>query len=319
MDTIRAFIDGLFGQYEDSPEIRQAKKELYQMMEDQYLDLKAQGRSENEAVGEVIAGIGTLEELEEDLNFRGKDQILKDRIGLSDQEVEEFLEDRKVYGKKIAFGVLICIIAVVPLMLLIGFQPVSEEFSTAAGVGILFVMIAFAVSIFVPEGMKMSKYSDFEYKDIEMTSLKKTQVEKEEGRYQDTYRRKLSVGIPLCVIAVLPVIFTSILMEENESLLMMAVALLLILVAIGVRMIVEGSIINDSYSIILQKGEYSNKRVNNLLESIGGVYWTIALIIFLFWSFTTWDWHMTWIVWPIAGVVYGLVSTIVSLTMKNRR
>lgn len=33
------------------------KKELYQMMEDQYLDLKAQGKSENEAVGEVIAGL----------------------------------------------------------------------------------------------------------------------------------------------------------------------------------------------------------------------------------------------------------------------
>ena len=90
MDTIRAFIEGLFAQYEDSPDIRQAKKELYQMMEDKYLDLKAQGKSENEAVGEVIAGIGTLEELEEDLNFRAKDQVLKNNINLTDHQVEVF-------------------------------------------------------------------------------------------------------------------------------------------------------------------------------------------------------------------------------------
>lgn len=93
MDTIKAFIEGLFGQYEDSRDIRQAKKELYQMMEDQYLDLKAQGKSENEAVGEVIAGIGTLEELEEELNFRAREQKLKNSISLTNNQIEEFLID----------------------------------------------------------------------------------------------------------------------------------------------------------------------------------------------------------------------------------
>lgn len=33
--------------------------------------------------------------------------------------------------------------------------------------------------------------------------------------------------------------------------------------------------------VLFCKKASSNKRVNNLLESIGGVYWTIALIIFL--------------------------------------
>lgn len=269
MDTIRAFIEGLFAQYEDSPDIRQAKKELYQMMEDKYLDLKAQGKSENEAVGEVIAGIGTLEELEEDLNFRAKDQVLKNNINLTDHQVEEFLEDRKDFARKISFGVAVAIMSAVPLIFLQGMRFISEDLSSAIGVGLLIIMIAFAVSIFIPQGMKISKYSEFEFKDIEMTTQKKLQVEKEEERYQDIYRRKLSIGIPLCVVAVLPVIFISILFEEQETLLLTAVCFLLIVIAIGVKMIVEGSILNDSYSILLQKGDYRNKKINTLLDSIG--------------------------------------------------
>lgn len=318
MDTIRAFIEGLFAQYEDSPDIRQAKKELYQMMEDKYLDLKAQGKSENEAVGEVIAGIGTLEELEEDLNFRAKDQVLKNNINLTDHQVEEFLEDRKDFARKISFGVAVAIMSAVPLIFLQGMRFISEDLSSAIGVGLLIIMIAFAVSIFIPQGMKISKYSEFEFKDIEMTTQKKLQVEKEEERYQDIYRRKLSIGIPLCVVAVLPLIFISILFEEQETLLLTAVCFLLIVIAIGVKMIVEGSILNDSYSILLQKGDYRNKKINTLLDSIGGVYWTLAAVIYLLWSFLTWDWHITWMVWPIAGVMYGLISAIVSLMMDNR-
>lgn len=318
MDTIRAFIEGLFAQYEDSPDIRQAKKELYQMMEDKYLDLKGQGKSENEAVGEVIAGIGTLEELEEDLNFRAKDQVLKNNINLTDHQVEEFLEDRKDFARKISFGVAVAIMSAVPLIFLQGMRFISEDLSSAIGVGLLIIMIAFAVSIFIPQGMKISKYSEFEFKDIEMTTQKKLQVEKEEERYQDIYRRKLSIGIPLCVVAVLPVIFISILFEEQETLLLTAVCFLLIVIAIGVKMIVEGSILNDSYSILLQKGDYRNKKINTLLDSIGGVYWTLAAVIYLLWSFLTWDWHITWMVWPIAGVMYGLISAIVSLMMDNR-
>lgn len=318
MDTIRAFIEGLFAQYEDSPDIRQAKKELYQMMEDKYLDLKAQGKSENEAVGEIIAGIGTLEELEEDLNFRAKDQVLKNNINLTDHQVEEFLEDRKDFARKISFGVAVAIMSAVPLIFLQGMRFISEDLSSAIGVGLLIIMIAFAVSIFIPQGMKISKYSEFEFKDIEMSTQKKLQVEKEEERYQDIYRRKLSIGIPLCVVAVLPVIFISILFEEQETLLLTAVCFLLIVIAIGVKMIVEGSILNDSYSILLQKGDYRNKKINTLLDSIGGVYWTLAAVIYLLWSFLTWDWHITWMVWPIAGVMYGLISAIVSLMMDNR-
>lgn len=269
-------------------------------------------------MGEVIAGIGTLEELEEDLNFRAKDQVLKNNINLTDHQVEEFLEDRKDFARKISFGVAVAIMSAVPLIFLQGMRFISEDLSSAIGVGLLIIMIAFAVSIFIPQGMKISKYSEFEFKDIEMTTQKKLQVEKEEERYQDIYRRKLSIGIPLCVVAVLPVIFISILFEEQETLLLTAVCFLLIVIAIGVKMIVEGSILNDSYSILLQKGDYRNKKINTLLDSIGGVYWTLAAVIYLLWSFLTWDWHITWMVWPIAGVMYGLISAIVSLMMDNR-
>ena len=43
----------------------------------------------------------------------------------------------------------------------------------------------------------------------------------------------------------------------------------------------------------------------------------LALAIYLAWSFITMQWQTTWIVWPIAGVLYGVVEAGLRLTRKN--
>ena len=55
METIRNYLETMFANLPDNPEVRRAKNELWQMMEDKYEELTGNGTSENEAVGRVIS------------------------------------------------------------------------------------------------------------------------------------------------------------------------------------------------------------------------------------------------------------------------
>ena len=85
MDTIRTYLDNMFQAFPDTPDVRRAREELLQMMEDKYTELKAEGKTENEAVGIVISEFGNIDELMEDLGL---------------QEVIETQEQEEIYSGK---------------------------------------------------------------------------------------------------------------------------------------------------------------------------------------------------------------------------
>ncbi|MBO6108659.1 MAG: DUF4097 family beta strand repeat protein [Eubacterium sp.] len=69
MDTLREYLENMFRNVENTPEIEKAKAELYQMMEDKYEQLMADGKSENEAVGTVIMEFGNFDEIVKELGI----------------------------------------------------------------------------------------------------------------------------------------------------------------------------------------------------------------------------------------------------------
>lgn len=74
-----------------------------------------------------------------------------------------------------------------------------------------------------------------------------------------------------------------------------------------------------SFSILLEEGDYSlsKKEKAKIGERVAGVYWLSAVALYLSWSFITGGWDRTWIIWPIAGVGFGLVSVIVSIIIDD--
>ena len=40
--------------------------------------------------------------------------------------------------------------------------------------------------------------------------------------------------------------------------------------------------------------------------------------VYLAWSFLSGDWHITWVVWPVAGVFWGVIAGILSLVRRSR-
>ena len=127
------------------------------------------------------------------------------------------------------------------------------------------------------------------------------------------------------MLSVVPIFLTLILFGEGntpaESLPhVISIALLLVLVSIGVLLIVHSSVIWGGYQILLEDGEYSraSKAENKRNEPLSAVYWGAVTVGYLAWSFLTNDWHKSWIVWPIAGVCYGLVLSVAK-ALQNKR
>ncbi len=53
--------------------------------------------------------------------------------------------------------------------------------------------------------------------------------------------------------------------------------------------------------------------------SFSGAYWCLIVTIYLGWSFWTNNWKFTWIIWPVAGVLYAAVLGMVKMTIEGRK
>ncbi len=95
MDAIFSYLDNMFAHLPKTEEVKRAKSELGQMMEDKYNQLRAEGRSDNEAVGQVISEFGNLSELAAELGISNQYQQASSDdnfVTVSDAEAESFIE-----------------------------------------------------------------------------------------------------------------------------------------------------------------------------------------------------------------------------------
>ena len=108
-------------------------------------------------------------------------------------------------------------------------------------------------------------------------------------------------------------------MFDDDLYAVYALIFLLVMVSVSIWFFIAGGSTVNSLKILLQEEEFSKegKKSQKLMDVIGGIYWPIATVIYLGWSFWTMDWGFTWIVWPIAGILYGVIASICNIAQKN--
>lgn len=243
---------------------------------------------------------------------------------VSMEEASAYLEMKKSHAPLIALGVFLCILSPALLILLEGFAEsgrmrISSMLATGAGLACLFGMIAVGVFIFITCGIRESKTESLEKESFETEYGVSGMARERKRDYAPVFTRGLAIGVVLCIIAAVPLVVAGA-MEAPDYILTTLISLLLATVALGVYLIVRVSMINASYDTLLQEGEYSReeKRVKKKLEPIAGIYWCCATAVYLGWSFYTRDWRITWLVWPVAGVLYAAVSGIAKMCMDSK-
>ena len=248
---------------------------------------------------------------------------------VSRMEAEEYLGLMKQAAKKIAIGVFLCICSPVPMLFLIALQNTgnyefSEDTAGIIGVCILIGIIAGAVSIFILSGMRISKFEFIEKEIITLDTEVENEIKTESSKFALVFARNIVIGVVFCIVSVVPILLAAIGEENktanNDALMIAMWGVLLIMVAIGVYTFVKTGVIKDSYDKILGQGEYTEeKKVNNKKnDTFSGVYWMIVTAIYLAYSFVTMEWHRSWIIWPVAGVLFGAVIMILNATRNKK-
>ena len=318
MDAIKSYLENMFLHLPRTEEVLRAKEELAQMMEDKYTQLRSEGRTDNEAVGQVISEFGNLEELAETL---GIPQEVKDlesdtkQITMTDSEVERYLLVSKETGRQVALGVAIILLGVANLIFVNviadrGF--LAEKVGQAIGVGGLLLLIALAVYIFIVAGMKSEKYENLETTTVKIDPYLHDRIAQMKEEYRPAFARSIAGGVALILLSVVGLVTVAILDIGAEFGVMLTVVGLLLAVALAVGLFISAGTRMEAYDKLLNEGDYTrqHKAGNTLAEKISGPYWMLVVTIYLTWSFVKAAWGISWIVFPIAGVLFGLISVV---------
>ncbi|WP_138160608.1 helix-turn-helix domain-containing protein [Peptoniphilus catoniae] len=266
------------------------------------------------------------DELEEDsLNLPDEGESYEDvkLTNLSLNEANNYLDAVEDAARRLALGVALCILSPIIVLVLTGLSnykkiSMTEDMAGAIGVSILILMVAIAVFTFISTGVNISKYDYLKYdylsKDYGVDGI----VESKKEKFMAVYKKVLPLGVSLCVLSSIPIILTEG-FGLNEAYENLSIAFLFVLVALGVYMIINVLVRKGGYDVLLEEGDYTRTRKieDRKNEAFTKVYWAIALIIYISWSFISFRWEITWIVWPIAGVTYvAMISIINMLRLK---
>lgn len=352
METILSYLDNMFLNLPKTEEVLKVKKELALMMEDKYNELLAEGKKKNEAIGIVISEFGDLKELQEELglgesiasvnssdtknsfeerekatfkkepdeqNTRENKQEQNVRY-ISREEVQNYRETEEKAANGISYGVMLCICSPVFLLVCATFEEIMDNaFSNSVyifgGVIPLFLMIGIAVALFITNASRLERYEYLKKENFVIDEIYLMELGKTRESEKRSAMMKITIGVVLCIFSVIPVLVASCF---QEYMLIGSVFLLLLLVAVAVRFFIIGGMQLECMKVLFQEEEFSSdaKKNNKIMDAIAEIYWPVIVAVYLIWSFVTGRWGHTWIIWPIAGVVFGLMAIIFGVIEK---
>jgi len=251
---------------------------------------------------------------------------IKERKVLLD-EANRYMEIVEQVARKIAIGVAMCILSPVMLIFLAGLAEsgetniadkwITENTAAGLGVSILLLMVAGGVALIV---FNLARLKKFEYLEHDLLDLEygiAGIVERKMEAFEPVRKRCLTVGVALCIACAVPLMM-AVAFDSGEMVTVFCVDMILILVSFGVYMFIWSGMIQGSYEKLLEEGDYTREKKieNKKNENLSKVYWGAVIAIFLGYSFVSMNWHISWVIWPCAGVLYGVVCGVAAMIRR---
>lgn len=255
-------------------------------------------------------------------NQKDFDSEIRDIRRVSLEEAVDFLKISKENSTWVSLGVFLCIASPIVLLILAGLAEnkmfgISGNMVVVIGVPTLLIFVAIAVYIFINCANKIKDYEFLQKEEIETAYGVDGLVRDKKNNHAPIYKQTIATGVVMCILSSVPLLI-SVGITEKIYIINTMVAILLLIVAIAVNMMVRVGIVNESYEKLLQEGDYTveNKKIFPLTSNISSIYWGVALAIYLAWSLYTMNWQITWVLWPVAGVLYAVVINITKIFVK---
>ena len=263
------------------------------------------------------------------------DYLLKDELGepepapaepdtplrrVTMEQAADYLALRRAAAPKLAVATLLCVLSPVVLLLLAALSDrpgaaLSENAAAGIGLCVLLVLVAAAVAVFITCAAQVKAYAFLETEPFETAYGVTGMVRERRAAFASRHTRGKVVGTVLCILSAVP-LFIAVCLNGPDLLYVGAVCLLLVLAGIGSAVFVSGGVYWAAMDRLLEEGDYvrPRKRQNGVVGAVSGIYWLVAAAAYLLWTFGPW-WDAqpqdTWILWAVAGVLYGAVMALV--------
>lgn len=245
---------------------------------------------------------------------------------VSMEEANAFLKAKEQTTGRIALGTFLCTLAPVPLIVMAGISTLTEaHLSQGAGVLIGLTLLLAAVVIAVMLFFSCRRYTArFDYLATEVIETAygvSGMVKQEKAKHEAVHTRLAVAGLLAGLLSPLPLLLTA-LLECSPMLNIAGLCLTILMGGLCAVLFILRGIPRESYDKLLEEGDYTRARKTSPVpvEAISTVFWLVTVAIYLGWSFSTNDWEISWIIWPVAGVLFAALSVILnSIASRSRR
>lgn len=233
------------------------------------------------------------------------DDLVKGTISIdSNSEKEAYDSFMNKFSRGISFAVMLILIGTTLLLAILGFNEDNVMF----GVVVLLIFVVFAVPIFILRGLEMENFKSKYPKLSNFYSQEEI----------DNYNHKFAIMVVLSITIILVGVVTLLVMialkvfDENS---LFPVSILMCFITVAVPLLINAGIQKDKYDMGKYNREYFNysKKEIDKVGKYSGVIMIIATIIYLLISFILNLWAISWIVFPVGGMLCGIVA----LLLKN--
>lgn len=236
------------------------------------------------------------------------------------EQAADYLAQRQAAAPKLALATLLCVLSPVALLLLAALSDrpgaaLSENAAAGIGLCVLLVLVAAAVAVFITCAAQVKAYAFLESEPFETAYGVTGMVRGQRAAFAPRHTRGKVVGTVLCILSAVP-LFIAVCLDGSDLLYVGAVCLLLVLAGVGSAVFVSGGVYWAAMDRLLEEGDYvrPRKRQNGVVGAISSIYWLTVTAAYLLWTFGPW-WDAqpqdTWILWVVAGVLYGAVMALV--------
>ena len=249
----------------------------------------------------------------EDAEYTPDEPSSSNKVSLT--MAQNYLALRKSAAKNIALATVLCILSVVPLILLgalsdLQIIDMSDTVAGVLGLCVMFIFVGIAVAIYIATGSKSAEYSFLAKGDFEREYGVDGLLRDKQKAFRPIYVRSNLIGTMLMIFSPLPIIISA--LANNELLSVLALCFLFFAVAVGVYFYINVGVQWASIRRLQDDPEYIESTPDRTtLSGVGhSVYWAIVTAIYFFWSFVGGAWHISWIVWVIAGILDSAVMAV---------
>lgn len=332
METIKNYLDNMFAAFPHNEKVGKLKNDLCSSMEDKYNELKTSGKSENEAIGIVISEFGNIDELVSELDITAVQSV---PAAESDHKIvirlQDFLQinaDYKRCTKYIALGVMLCILGGAVFLMIGSYLEemtlqnrirMNEDLLWVVSMIPLFLLVMIAVALFIYFGMKLEKYKYIEERRFRLDYGVEKQIQDIKNAHMPAYRTGIMISVILYIFSgIIFMLFAS--LSGSDFYAGMGFFITLSIVAASTYRIICVCNPMELYNRLLKEEEYAEhkKKENTLVAVVASIVWPITTVVYLVWSFTTNDWHVTWVIWPAVGILFGSFAAACNIISDSK-